>query len=242
MLILTHPSFRPAADALRKWKQDKGILASVFEVNDGAGPGPDTTDAIHQFIEDRVNQCKIRPSYLLLLGDAEFIPTYVVELVPQPDDRRIGTDYPYATVQISGQYLDLDVVADLAIARMPVDTLEQANTVVQKVIRYEQDPPLNPAFYRQATVASQFQCCKATVKADGIDQRDFVKTSEFVRDAMVSEGVAITAYQESADGVVAIGRASVVNGVSRLPFVNQPSPGRPILLSASKDGAVSRTL
>jgi hypothetical protein len=70
-----------------------------------------------------------------------FVPAYIVELVPQPDPRRIGTDYPYATVKVSGQFFSVDYVADLALARMPVDTVEQANTVVQKVIRYKQDPP-----------------------------------------------------------------------------------------------------
>ena len=57
-----------------------------------------------------------------------------------------------------------------------------------------------------------------------------------------ADGAEITAYQESAAGVVAIGRATVVDGVARMPYVNRPAPGQPILLSASKDGAVSRRL
>ena len=71
LIIITHTSFRQAADKLAKWKNDKGILTSVFEVD-----GSVTAGQIGAFVDQRYDQCIVRPSYLLLLGDAEFVPTF----------------------------------------------------------------------------------------------------------------------------------------------------------------------
>ena len=46
-LILTHPTFRPAADSLAAWKEQKGIVTSVLEV--GAGTADDTKEEILRF-------------------------------------------------------------------------------------------------------------------------------------------------------------------------------------------------
>ena len=74
LLILTHPDFREAADTLADWKEHKGIMTSVLEV--GTGTPTDTREEIKDLIETRWNRSLVRPSYLLLMGDAEFIPTY----------------------------------------------------------------------------------------------------------------------------------------------------------------------
>ena len=63
----------------------------------------------------------MRPSYVLLLGDAEQIPpfyrsTHYGDLA--------GTDLPYTTMD-SDEFVP---TPDLAIGRMPVDTLAQAQT------------------------------------------------------------------------------------------------------------------
>ncbi|MCA9266086.1 MAG: hypothetical protein KDA60_19635, partial [Planctomycetales bacterium] len=73
-LILTHPDFRPAADALAAWKNTKGIMTRVFEV--GEGTARDSKEEIHALIEDHWYDRIVRPSYVLLLGDTDFIPTW----------------------------------------------------------------------------------------------------------------------------------------------------------------------
>src|SRR5205085_2714429 len=77
---------------------------------------------------------------------------------------------------------------DFALGRIPVDTLDQANTVVNKIINYEHTPPSLPSFYSTATLASDFQCCLAGGAAPGTDQRTFVQTSEFARNVLMANG------------------------------------------------------
>lgn len=191
-LILTHPDFRDAADRLAEWKHDKGITTRVFNVNDGGGSGPDTKEEIDEFIEGRFNWCGIRPSYILILGDAEFIEPFYVNT---SGSSTTGTDYPYAL--LSGQN---DDVPDFAIGRIPVDTLSQANTVVDKIINYESNPPDSTSFYKNVGIASQFQCCRNGGQ-EGRDQRSFIETSELVRDELIDKGYSVDRiYTETVDG------------------------------------------
>jgi hypothetical protein len=178
-LILTHPNFRSAADRLAAWKNSKGIMTRVVNVNDGLAAGPDTREQIDAYIEDEYAHSLIPPSYVLLLGDAEFIRPFYVST---SGSATTGTDYPYALLSSQS-----DLVADFAVGRIPVDTLAQADVVVDKIINYEQSPPWNNAFYRNATVASQFQCCLSGSPA-GRDQRSFIETSELARNQMIARG------------------------------------------------------
>lgn len=181
-LILTHPDFRAAADRLAQWKRDKGISTSVVNVNDGAGSGPDTKEQIDNFIENRWNWCGVRPSYILLLGDAEFIePFYVVT----SGSDTTGSDYPYALLSAHG-----DDVPDFALGRIPVDTLAQADTVVDKVINYESNPPNQASFYENVAIASQFQCCRSGGQS-GRDERSFIETSELARNELLNQGYSV---------------------------------------------------
>jgi hypothetical protein len=178
-LILTHPDFRAAADRLAAWKTSKGIFTRVVNVNDGSAAGPDTRAQIDAYIENEYAKSLIPPSYVLLMGDAEFIPPFYVST---SGSATTGTDYPYALLSSQS-----DKVADFAVGRIPVDTLAQADVVVDKIINYEQNPPWNSSFYRNATVASQFQCCLSG-SPSGRDQRSFIETSEKARNEMIARG------------------------------------------------------
>ena len=186
LMILTHPSFRAAADTLAAWKNEKGIVTRVYEV--GTGTDNATREAIVALIKFEYEKAYIRPSYALLLGDAEFIPTWYVT-ANEPGlvgSATIGTDYRYASFTgiLPG------VFPDIAVGRIPVDTLADANTVVNKIVNYEKTPPGlgSQAFYSNAAIASQFQCCRKDIAQVGYDQRTFAQVSEFARDTMNGQG------------------------------------------------------
>ena len=213
-LILTHPDFWDAAVRLAEWKREKGIITNVFAVNDGAEPGPDTNDEIDAFIENRYYTCGVRPSYVLLLGDAESIPPFYVNASsmcsfgPCVGSDTIGSDYPYAVVPTPGNVDDY-LLPDLAVGRISVDTLGQADTVVDKIIQYESSPPGNNSFYDNAAVVSQFQCCRGAAE-NGTAQRTFVECSEFARDLLVNKGYSVERiYTQTADSFYADGRATM---------------------------------
>jgi hypothetical protein len=189
LLILTHADLRSFADALAQWKQAKGIMTSVFEVNDGPGPKPDTAEEVREFIRGRYDVCKIRPSYVLLFGDAEHIPPFY-RSHPAAPQKFVASDYPYAVYpQFRG-----DAAMDFAVGRLPVDP-PQAQTVVDKTINYESQPPFKPVFYNTVGLASQFQCCKLDLTddniqspPDGTDQRAFIEIMEDFRNRLMSQG------------------------------------------------------
>ena len=197
LLILTHPDFEEAADELAEWKIQKGIMTNVFLVSDGIlNPGPDTANEIEAFIADRFFNSPIPPSYVLLLGDTEFIPTFYVYSTARGD---LGSDHPYATIIDISSNPDY-LIADMAIARMPVDTLDQALVAVRKVIEYEKSPPLNAAFYQNATMASQFQCCRYDTLIPGMAQRTFAEVSEWTRNVLLNRGYSVERiYEKTVD-------------------------------------------
>lgn len=175
-LILTHPTFHDAAARLATWKNTKGIVTNVFDVCDGSGSGPDTSDAIKQFIRDRYNTKRIRVSYVLFLGDSEFIPIFSPAHHFADADygcSTIGTDWFYAT------RADTDMLPSFAVGRIPIDTLEQANTVVDKIIGYEQNPPNNNTFYSTASFVSYFECCRRNIAQDGAEAMGFISDTEW---------------------------------------------------------------
>ncbi len=191
-LILTHPDFRDAANRLAEWKRSKGITTTVVKVNDGSGLGPDTKEEIDEFIEGRFNWCGIRPSYILLMGDAEFIEPFYVNT---SGSATTGSDYPYALLSAQA-----DDVPDFALGRIPVDTLEQADTVVDKIINYESNPPTQSSFYKNVGIASQFQCCRNGGQ-QGRDLRSFIETSELVRDELLNNNYSVDRiYTKTVEG------------------------------------------
>ena len=157
LLIVTHTDFRTAADKLATWKNAKGILTNVVEVDSST-----TGEQIDEYIDGRYSQCLVRPSYVLLLGDAEFVPTFYVETV---FSKKAASDYRYAIYSdpTAGPTFLYDLFPDYGVGRIPVDTLQQANLVVDKIIKYEGNPPSpldHASFYKNVSLAALFQCCQ----------------------------------------------------------------------------------
>jgi hypothetical protein len=80
------------------------------------------------------------------------------------------------------------------VGRIPVNDVDQAWQVVNKIIAYEKTPPpTTSSFYQNASVLAQFQCCRYDNQFKGesftgYDQRTFVQTAEFVRDLLQGHG------------------------------------------------------
>ena len=175
-IIFTHPNFQAAAERLRDWKRSKGIWTSVILCGTGSDTNFRSNNSIVAEIHRRYNENYLRPSYVLLFGDAEFIAPFYIN--------GIGTDWPYAVLGNP----QTDRIPDFAVGRISVDTAEQANTVVSKIIQYEKEPPRLESFYEKAAIAAQFQCCRTGASESGVEERTFVEVSEFARNVMSSAG------------------------------------------------------
>lgn len=190
-LIITDPVFRGAADTLRNWKVQKGISTLVVETGNDTGDAGTTPTEIQSYIRGKFSNCVIRPSYVLLLGDAEHIAPFY--RTTQYGDSA-GTDLDYALMN------NADILPDLAVGRIPVDTLTQANTVVNKIVGYEKTPPFSASFYRSMSFGAYFQCCRNDVADDGRTVRSFIETAELVHDELTGLGYTVERIYSTGTG------------------------------------------
>jgi len=184
-LIITHPDFLAAANTLRTHKVGLGISTQVVTtttiVAAAGGVGSAATALqIRNYIEDYYNSHLIRPKWVLLIGDSEYIPTqYGLNNVW--DSAKNAGDIYY------GQFGGTDLtIPPFGLGRFPVDTLAQANTIVNKVIAFENNPPPGSLFgadyYSRLTFAAEWD------SSGSQDTRAFVQTTENIRNFLLGEG------------------------------------------------------
>ena len=189
-LIITAPEFETQANALGSWKQTKGLTTLVVTT---AETGV-TTENIKNFIQNAYYTWTPAPTYLLLLGDVEDIPTNYETVHPlacsdtgciYDEEHRIGTDLYYSTLEGD------DVMPDILLGRISVDTVTEAETVIQKIIHYEQNPPSLESFYSKVIVAGSFED-NITINnqngSDGYEDLPFIQICEEVRDHLIETG------------------------------------------------------
>lgn len=151
-LIITFDDFYKAALKLSAWKTRKGLSVEVVNTSQISSPGL-TARGVANYIQNAYDNWKPAPTYVVLLGDSEFIPPHY-ELV-HPSTKHggfhIGTDLFHFTVD--GQ----DWFPDIFYGRISVDTLNDANIFVDKIIEYEKNPPNNSDFYRSISGIAYFE-------------------------------------------------------------------------------------
>ena len=182
-LIVTHSRFATAAHSLAAWKRMCGLSAKVVDTDEIGGDAED----LRNFIQNAYEHWDPAPTYVVFLGDAEFVPTNYYTKHSSDDNGTIGTDLYYTTVDGS------DYFPDIISGRIPVDEPIEAYSFVQRLIQYEKNPTSEPSFYQNIVVASYFQDDDDTDtpnynERDGYEDRRFVLTSEEMRDFLLSEG------------------------------------------------------
>jgi hypothetical protein len=143
--VLVAPrAFLEAAQPLLDRRQAQGLTtfaASLEEITSSFGGGEPSAKAIRDFLSFAYHQWR-RPSprYVLLLGDANHDPRRfnpVSQPSPMPfllqRTSYIWTASDPALAAVNGD----DILPDLAIGRLPATTLEQAQTMVAKILDWE---------------------------------------------------------------------------------------------------------
>ena len=164
-ILITYDDFYNESKNLADWKHSKGYMTELVNFSDIGT----TSDDIQQYIQNAYDSWNPRPSFVCLVGDAEYIPTNY--------EYSAASDLWYVTVSGSDYYPDMNI------GRIPADTADEANVMIQKILNYEQNPPTLPEFYENFTVAAYFQ----DDEQDGYETRRFVRTSEEVRDFLLAE-------------------------------------------------------
>ncbi|MFW9808242.1 MAG: C25 family cysteine peptidase [Candidatus Thorarchaeota archaeon] len=147
-LIITTQNFKFQADRLAEWKERKGVPSEVITVTAGDG------DEVAQEIHDAYTNGNPPPSYVLLLGDVNDIPT-------RYDTAMTSSLFMYFSGDIASDlsYFNIDgagYLPEMVYSRISVDTQEQAQTIVDKILQYEQSPPFDSSFYKDVFFAGEF--------------------------------------------------------------------------------------
>ncbi len=156
LLIITHASLKPAADRLANFRQQfEGIASTVVTTeaiyNEYSG-GKQDVSAIRNFVADLYQRDGEQSfKYLLLLGRGSYdyknilsekgslVPTYQSRNFLHPIFSYASDDYFGFLDPGEGQWeetQDGDHMLDIGIGRLPVDNIEEANAVIDKLVRY----------------------------------------------------------------------------------------------------------
>jgi hypothetical protein len=157
-LIISHSKFitavaplathRATADGLRVFST---TIEAIYAVYSG---GVVTSTAIEEYITDTYYQdWPPTLAYVLLVGDgtkdtlnrsysatpdSNYIPPYLIIVDPYQSEGLVASDNRYVTVD------GPDNLADVFIGRLPVNTVAETTTVVEKILNYELNPPQWP--------------------------------------------------------------------------------------------------
>lgn len=174
-LIFTPPDFAAAANKFAAWKNKMGFKTLVTQI-----PSKWKASDIKNAIQGAYDNWDIAPQYVLLIGDAEYVPTHYKTLHPYESmaggtgtQGYTATDLYYVTLQGN------DYVPDVSIGRLSVDTATQADDRVDGIINYEKNPVTDSSFYDTVTIAAYFQDgVSGGWSPDGIADSRFAQTSE----------------------------------------------------------------
>jgi len=171
LTIICPPQFQAAASQLAERRMSEGlhvIIVSPQQVYNEFSSGSRDATAIKRYMRmqyDRAGAPEEMPRYLLLFGDGSYnnfslapsnqnwIPSYQTVNVMDPA-RSYGTDDYYGFLDENEGERTSDLV-DIGIGRLPVSSVEQAQQVVAKLLRYD------------ATRTLSFQGSSCSANGDG---------------------------------------------------------------------------
>ena len=151
-LIIAPAQFVPALSKLIALRQTQGLKVAVEDVQAiyDAFDGRPSPDAIHAYLQNAYSTWNPRPAYVLLVGDgtsdpklyradskATLLPPYLADVDPWMGET--AADNRYALLD-NGAQGARDILPDLLIGRLPVNTVAETQIVVDKIVRYETNP------------------------------------------------------------------------------------------------------
>jgi len=143
-ILIAPRAFLPAAQALLERRQSQGLrtmAASLEEIASAFGHGEPSGEAIRSFLTFAYHSWQgPSPRYVLLLGDASHDPrNFIGSSAPAPlpalflRTSYLVTASDPALAAVNGE----DLLPDMAIGRLPVQTAEEAEALIAKILAWE---------------------------------------------------------------------------------------------------------
>lgn len=179
-IIITKTRFLDAASKLSKWQMLKGYNVTID------AKGSWTKNEIASTINSWYSTDSIDASYMILLGDMEEIPPHGMLTKTAYQTYTGPTDHYYSCIN------DGDYYSDIARGRIPASTPEEAMNAVDKIIRFEMNPPQLDSYYQQTLGAAYLQDNDKNQwwpeNAYGYADRRFAQTIEEINLYLESKG------------------------------------------------------
>lgn len=168
-LIISISEYAEAVNRFANWKRLLGFTTHIELKNRGLW----TTTNIQSIVNSYKNNYP-NLAYLLIIGDHQDVPA------KETTTTGVVSDYYYCNSQ--------DSVSPIAIGRLSVSTLNEAQVVVNKIVNYEKEPVSDNNFYSNVLGCSFFQDrYDRTYPPSETEQVRFVRTMEDIRSCLIAK-------------------------------------------------------
>lgn len=166
ILVVTHDDFRSVADKYVKYRNAQGVLKAAFvttsEIYTEFSHGNLDPTAIRDYVAFAFKKWGVAPRYVLLIGDGSYDYRNLATKQPQyvPTYESAGSDIynanyslaydDYYACIIGPKDSTTDYVVDLALGRLPIESVAQGETVLEKLKSYEVSA--NYGLWRQTVI------------------------------------------------------------------------------------------
>ncbi|MBU0999589.1 hypothetical protein KKG24_04825, partial [Patescibacteria group bacterium] len=172
-LVIIYDGFYTSILPLVSLKEEKGLetkIVKTSEISDVNANGLDDVD-IYSYIYNAYHTWELPPTYVLLVGDVETVPTHYGLPHSFYGGEKVATDHYYSTVDGN------DYFSDVFVGRLSVKSSSELNVIVDKIIKYEKTPYIDGTdWYRKAMMYY------------GLERTVWYETSQFVKSLLTSNG------------------------------------------------------
>jgi hypothetical protein len=142
LVMISHRDYLGSLEPLKKLRESQGLKVALIDVEDLYDEfsfGNKSPKAIKDFLTLAKSSWRKSPRYVLLVGDASFDPKNYLGLGEMDYVPTKLIDTGYMETASDDWFVDLnnDGLPEIAIGRLPVQTVEEAAIVVSKIVGYE---------------------------------------------------------------------------------------------------------
>lgn len=152
-LIITNDSLQPIYQKLADWKTIKGVRTKILTTNyiDSIFTGNTIQQKIKEAIYDQYEADDQQLEYVLLGGDVDIVPAQMCYISASGHTNETPCDWYYACLGkmnwdsngngIYGEVSDdVNLAPNVAIARIPISSVSQTCSFINRIIEYETNP------------------------------------------------------------------------------------------------------
>lgn len=175
-LIVCPKEFVNSLSDFISWKQTQGYRVACCSMKKPVSCSV-VADRIKEFYDTAEN-----PYYLLLVGDAKWMPQ--LSFRDSIDNVDYDSDRPYVLMD------DDDDIPDMSYGRIPARSEEELSSMLQKIMHYEHNPCVSDDFYKNATCVSVFMANSREGKET--ECAFSVEVSEQIRESLLQHNKDVT--------------------------------------------------